>query len=360
MIRLGAIGDVVRTLPAVSALRSAYPSARITWLVERAASGILEGQPWIDEVRIFPRERLRAALRGARVATLARELGAFVRSLRAERFDLVVDFHAILKSGLLARASGAPLRAGYAPPLGRELAWLFVNSRVRLAPARVSRFDRNAALVRHLGVRAEAAAAPLRVDARARAKIAAALAPGRSPIAIHPGTSAGTPHKRWHAAGYAAVARALRDDRGIDSVVCAGPDPAEQAGAAEIVRLSAGAARPAPETASLSELAALFERCRLYVGGDTGPMHVASLVGTPVVQIMGPTDPVEYEPWRGTPSRTVRAGVACSPCRRGCSAATCMAAVAPQAVVDAARALLAEGPLRPGAGPDVARARASS
>jgi len=179
VIRLGAIGDVVRTLPAVSALRSAYPSARITWLVERAASGILEGQPWIDEVLVFPRERLRAALRGARVATLARELGAFVRSLRAERFDLVLDFHAILKSGLLARASGAPLRAGYAPPLGRELAWLFANSRARVAPARVSRFDRNAALVRHLGVRAEEAAAPLRVDPRARAKIERALAPGR-------------------------------------------------------------------------------------------------------------------------------------------------------------------------------------
>lgn len=350
VIRLGAIGDVVRTLPAVSTLRAACPAARITWLVERAASSILEGQPWIDEVRIFPRESLRTAIRGARVATLVREAWAFVRALRGERFDLVLDFHGILKSGLLARASGAPLRVGYAPPFGRELAWLFANARARLTPERASRFDRNEALVRFLGVRAASAAVPLLVDPAAREKIAVALGPGPAPVVVHPGTSAGTPHKRWPAAGYAALARALRSKRGVFTVVSAGPDAAERASAAEVVRLAGGAARLAPETTSLADLAALFVQCRLYAGGDTGPMHVASLAGTPVVQIMGPTDPVENEPWSGTPSRTVRAGVGCSPCRRGCSAATCMAAVSPQAVIEAALTLLDAAPTEPGAG----------
>lgn len=330
----------MRTLPAVSSLRTAYPAARIAWLVEPAASGILVGQPWIDEVLVFPRERLRTALAGLRVSTLARELGAFVRALRASRFDLVLDFHAILKSGLLARSTGARLRASYAAPLGREQAWRFANTHARLTPAHVSRFDRNAALLLHLGIRAEPAAKPLHVAPDARARIAASLPPGTSPIALHPGTSAGTPHKRWYVAGYASLARRLRDERGIDAVVCAGPGAGERALADEIVRLAGGAARHAPETASLAELAALFERCRLYVGGDTGPMHVASLVGTPVVQIIGPTDPIENEPWRGTPSRTVRVGVACSPCRRGCSAATCMMAVSPRAVAEAAYQLL--------------------
>jgi ADP-heptose:LPS heptosyltransferase len=350
----------VRTLPAVSALRAAYPHARVTWLVERAASGILEAQPWIDEVRIFPRESLRAALRGAHALALARELSAFARALRAGRFDLVLDFHAILKSGLLAYASGAPLRVTYAPPFGRELAWLFANQRARLAPRRISRFERNAALLRFLGVRAAPAAAPLRVDAGAEAKIAAALGSGPAPLVMHPGTSAGTPHKRWSAAGYAGVIRALRRERGLETVVSAGPDAAERASAAEVVRLAGGAARLAPETGSLAELAALFARCRLYVGGDTGPMHVASLVGTAVVQILGPTDPVENEPWRGTPSRSVRAGVACSPCRRGCAAATCMRAVAPEAVLAAVRELLDDRAGRAGQGAPVAGLRAPS
>jgi ADP-heptose:LPS heptosyltransferase len=102
-----------------------------------------------------------------------------------------------------------------------------------------------------------------------------------------------------------------------------------------------GAARRAPATASLADLAALFTCARLYVGSDTGPMHIASLVGTPVVQLLGPTHPVENRPWEETPSRTVRVPVACSPCRRGCSAATCMQVIGAELVVAAARELLA-------------------
>ncbi len=343
VIRLGALGDVVRTLPAVSALRGAYPGAHLTWLVERAASGILASQPWIDEVLVFPRETLRDALRRARGVTLVRELSAFIRALRDSRYDLVLDFHAILKSGLLSRASGAPLRASYAPPFGRELAWIFANARVRIEPRRGSRFERNAALVRFLGVEADPAEAPLRIDPGAVARVAAALGDGPPPMLVHPGSSPGTPYKRWLPSGYAAVIRALAEERGIATLVSAGPDAAERETAAEVVRLAGGAARPAPETVSLQELAALFARCRLYVGGDTGPMHIASLVGTPVVQILGPTDPIENQPWSQTPSRSVRAGIDCSPCRRGCAEARCMRAVSPEQVLDAARALL-DGP----------------
>jgi ADP-heptose:LPS heptosyltransferase len=341
VIRLGAIGDVVRTLPAVSSLRATYPRARLTWLVEPAASGILSAQPWIDQVLVFPRTRLRAALRHARLPSFARELAKFVRDLRAERFDLVLDFHAILKSGLLSFASGAANRVSYAAPFGREGAWLFANQRARLSPERASRFERNAGLLRFLGADAATARTPLRVDPAAAARMEVALGAGAAPIAVHPGTSAGTPHKRWAASGYATVIRALHREQGTRALVTYGPDPEESASAGEVVRLAGEAARLAPETASLGELAALFARCRLYLGGDTGPMHVASLVGTPVVQILGPTDPVENEPWCGTPSRSVRVGVACSPCRRGCAAATCMRVVPPEAVLAAARELLA-------------------
>jgi ADP-heptose:LPS heptosyltransferase len=91
----------------------------------------------------------------------------------------------------------------------------------------------------------------------------------------------------------------------------------------------------------MADLAALFSCSRLYIGGDTGPMHVASLVGTPVVQILGPTDPVENAPFPETPSRTIRVQIQCNPCRRGCAAATCMRVIPPEAVTEAARELLA-------------------
>ena len=341
VIRLGAVGDVVRTLPAVSALRAAYPGAHLTWLVEPASASALEGQPWVDRVLVFPRPAVARAALAGRLGTLAGALRDFLRELRRPGFDLVVDFHAILKSGILAWLSGAPLRVSYARPYAREGAWLFANRRARVEPRRTSRFERNAALLDFLGVKAEGAPDPMRLVAGARARVGAALGEGPAPVVIHPGTSDATPHKRWTAAGYARVAEALAAATGVPVLVTAGPARDDRAFADAVVAAARGAARPAPPTPSLADLAVLLARARLYVGSDTGPMHVASLVGTPVVQLLGPTHPLENRPWGRTPSRTVRAGVACSPCWRGCAAATCMRAIDPARVIQAARELLA-------------------
>lgn len=340
MIRLGAVGDVVRTLPAASALRAAYPRAQLAWLVEPRSAGVVASQPWIDETIVFPRPELAAALRGARPGALAGRARAFRERLRARRFELVVDFHAILKSGILARASGAPMRASYARPYAREGAAVFATHRAVLSERRASRFERNDALVRFLGVEAPAAERPLAVPAEAAERVDRALGGAPPAVVLNPGTSAATPHKRWTVGGYAAVARALAAE-GVPCAVSYGPAEGERALAEAIVAASEGAARLAPETSSLPELAALLARSRLYVGSDTGPLHLASLVGTPAVQLLGPTDPVENAPWRGTPSRTVRVAVGCNPCRRGCAAATCMRVIPPEEVVAAARALLA-------------------
>jgi ADP-heptose:LPS heptosyltransferase len=343
VIRLGAVGDVVRTLPAASALRAAFAGAQLCWLVEPASASLLRGQPWLDEVLVFPRAELRAALRGGRLGRAAGIWRRFSAELRRRRFELVVDFHSILKSGLLAAASRAPRRAAYAPPYGRELSWLFANARAALDPPRASRFERNGALVRFLGVTAPPAARPLAIEPEAAARMQRELAGAAPAVVVHPGTSDATPHKRWTPEGFGAVARALRDADGVSTLVSVGPARDDRAFAEAVVKAAAGAASLAPPTPGLGDLAALFARSRLYVGSDTGPLHVASLVGTPVVQLLGPTDPVENAPWPGTPSRTVRLPVACSPCRRGCAAAPCMGRLPAAEVLAAARALLATG-----------------
>jgi len=345
VIRLGAVGDVVRTLPAAAALRAAYPDARLAWLVEPASASVLAGQPWLDEVILFPRERLRHALRRGHPRELAREAAAIRRQLRAGRFDLVVDFHAILKSGVLARLSNAPRRVSYARPVAREGAAWFATEHARLPPAKRSRFERNEALVRYLGIEAPLPARPLAVPAAAVERIERALGPGPAPVVIHPGTSDATPHKRWTPAGYGAVARALAAE-GIPALVSAGPAESDRAIVEAVLAAAGGAARAAPTTPGLLDLAALFARSRLYLGGDSGPMHVASLVGTPVVQLLGPTDPVENAPYPGTPSRTVRVQIACNPCRRGCDAALCMRMIAEATVLRAIRELLASDAAR--------------
>jgi ADP-heptose:LPS heptosyltransferase len=340
VVRLGALGDVVRTLPAVSSLRAAYPGSHIAWLVEPVSASIVEGQPWVDEVIQFPRGLLRESLRRWRLGSAWRIARRFLTELRRRRFDLVLDFHSILKSGVLMRLSGASRRIGYGRPFSREGAFLFAGERARIEPAKISRFERNQGLVRFLGVATEPDPRPLRLDPATLERVEKALGPGPATIAIHPGTSDATPYKRYTVAGYAAVARALADRLGVASVVSCGPAGDDRAFASAIVEASGGAARIAPETPSLADLAALFSCSRLYIGGDTGPMHVASLVGTPVVQILGPTDPVENAPFPGTPSRTVRVQIHCNPCRRGCAAATCMRVIPPDAVIDAACELL--------------------
>ena len=122
-----------------------------------------------------------------------------------------------------------------------------------------------------------------------------------------------------------------------------GPAPGERALAEAVVAAADGAAALAPVTGSLRELASLLAECRLFIGSDSGPLHVASLVGTPVVQLLGPTDPVENAPFVATPSRSVHEPVACSPCRRGCTAATCMALLTSEAICEAARGMLDAG-----------------
>jgi heptosyltransferase-1 len=335
IIRLGALGDVIRTLPAVASLRGRYPGAQISWLVEPGAAGVLEGHSVVDEVMIFPRDRLERLIGGLRPLSLARELFRIRRVLRAGRFDLVVDFHGILKSGVLARLSGARLRVGYAPPVGREQGWRFLNRRAVLAPGKLSRFDRNEGLVRYLGVAPFGAARSyLELDAvaasRAKARRADAIA------VMHPGTSAATPYKRYTVRGYADAARSLYKRSGIHSWVSYGPGPEERAFAEQIVDAAGGAARLAPETPHFSDLKELLAGARVFIGSDSGPLHAASLLGTPVVQILGPTDPVENAPFSGTPSRSLRVALPCSPCRRGCAAASCMRLVPPLRVAEAA------------------------
>ena len=342
----------MRTLPAASRVRSLFPGAHLAWLVEPRASTVLQTHSWIDEVIVFPRSQLVAMLRRLRFGLLTQEWIRFVREIRRRSFDLVVDFHSILRSGLLSISTGAPQRVAFSPPFGREFAYLFANYRARLWPARMSRFDRNAGLVDFLsgaarpGPDCNELVADLGMwepDRELRAEMAARLGAGPSPAVIHPGTSDATPFKRYTTEGYVEIARGLAAETAAPTVVAWGPGQTDRALASAIVSGAGAAARLAPPTPALGDLAALFACCRLFVGADSGPLHLASAIGIPVVQIIGPTDPVENAPDPRTPSRTVRTGLDCSPCRRGCAAATCMTTITPAAVLGAARDLLDVG-----------------
>ena len=342
VVRLGALGDVVRTRFAFAGIRALYPHAKLDWLVEdRAAAGLI-GLAGLDESVIVPRRSLRAR----HPATALRTLRAFVRELRARAYDLSIDFHGVFRGALLPWAAGIPQRAGYDRPFAKEGSARLLTHRLRVGLAHLSRFERNAALVQFLGGEIPAVPTPLDLG---DAVLRLAALPERF-VLIHPGTSPKTSYKRWETERFAAVARALHERAGLTSLVAFGPVPGEQAAAHEVVAKAGGAARLAPSTASLAEFLSLLRRATVFVGCDSGPMHLASLARTPVIAIFGPTDPIENEPFPGVPSRIVRSDVGCNPCREGCSVRACMRAVEPEAVTAAALSLLAALPATAGRG----------
>jgi len=335
VIRLGALGDVVRTRFAFAGVRALYPNARIEWLVEDRAAAGLVGLPGLDGRIEVPRRRLRARHPRVALATL-RE---FARELRARNYDLSIDFHGVFRSGFLAWSAQIPVRVGYGPPLAKEGSHWFQTLRAPVRAAHVSRFERNAALVRFLGGEVPAHPHVLALEPAATAAPALAALPARFAL-IHPGTSPKTTYKRWEADKFAAVARDLHARLRVPSLVAFGPVAGEQEAARAVVAAANGAAALAPATASLAEFLALLARASLFVGCDSGPMHLATLTGTPVVAIFGPTDPVENAPFAGVPARIVRRDVGCNPCREGCPARTCMRGIQAEAVTEAALALL--------------------
>jgi len=287
VVRLGALGDVLRTLPAVRLLRQTFPAARIAWIAEDLSRPVLEGHTAVDDLIRFPLRELRES--PGRLVSILRALRD---DLRARRFDVALDFQGSLKSGLVAWISGARRRVGFAPGHAREWSHVLSTHWVRPADPRINRVEKALAIAEGVGARGEEIGVGLMEggdDAAEAERILAGLAPGgRRVVILSPGTSELQRHKRWPPARYGAVAAALARSGASVPVVFWGPGEEDLAAAA--VAASGGNAVLAPRT-TLRVLAAVLRRAMLFIGGDTGPMHLAWAVGCPVVALFGPTDP---------------------------------------------------------------------
>jgi predicted lipopolysaccharide heptosyltransferase III len=349
LVRLRLIGDVVFTTPAIAALKRKFPCAHITYLVEAAAEPVVRHHPDLSTVIVVERPRgLARARYDLRVA----------RQLRAEHFDLAIDFHGGPRSSFLTWATRAPQRIGYDLP-GRR--WCY-TTRVpwtrSLVPPRHSVVNQWA-LLEPLGIAAPDRgrdAVTMAVDAGARQRVDARLADAGiafdAPlIVLH--VSAGNPFRRWPAQSFAQAAAALAAaNRSRRVIITSGPSEAAaaEAVAGEARRLAGDAAGGIVRSGEfdLSELRALLDRAALYIGGDSGPMHIAATSRTPVVALFGPTLPERSLPWRDPAigAVAVEAGpLPCRPChQRHCVPGDfrCLAMISPNMVVDAAERLLAQ------------------
>jgi ADP-heptose:LPS heptosyltransferase len=306
VVRLGALGDVLRTLPAVRLIRRALPRAEIRWAVDDRWWVVLEGHRDLTATVVVPRRDWEHSWRHpAGWPALVRSVAGLRRRLRDPRPDVVLDFHGNLRSGVVGRLAAAPVRLGYGGHQAKEGNRWLTTHRVPAGPRRTPRIERNLDLVRALGLPdgpLPAADLPLaRAGAAAAGRIVAAPGgPGPDYAVINPGASAAQAYKKPPAALLAAAAGVIAGER-ITPLVVWGPGEAEDA--RDVVARSDGVATLAPPT-DLATLAALIERARLFVGGDSGPLHLACALGRPVVAVYGATDPVVNGPW-GVPSRSV-------------------------------------------------------
>lgn len=278
IVRLGSLGDLVHTLPAVAAIRRAYPQAEIDWLVDAVHRSFLEHVPAVSSLVVL-RDRSAGAWLAAR------------RTMRARRYDVALDFQGLLKSAALARLSGAGRIVGFDRPGLREpLAAPLYRERVQVDDTQHV-IRKNLALAAAIGTTAETWEFPIAaVESPAVSEFLSAVS---APVAvINPG--AAWPNKRWPPDRLGAIARHVRERHGMHPVVLWGPG--EEADAHEVVRSSGGLARVAPAT-GLPELIALLRRASLMVSGDTGPVHIAGALGVPIVALFGPTTPGRNGPW---------------------------------------------------------------
>jgi heptosyltransferase-1 len=300
LVKLSALGDIVHALPVASALRAGWPSARIAWIVERRHAAVLRDHPALDDVIVVDTQSWRRARGPQALGRAARELLVLQSRLRAARFDVVLDLQGLVKSGLLVRATGAPLRIGFARGACRE--WpntLFTNRRVTLPGSAHHVVDQYLALLGPLGAPVGRRPVEFCVPSDSEAELAideffaaSGLKPRDRVVVLNPG--AGRPEKRWPASRFIELGRRLVANDGARAIVTWGPRETELAH----VIAEGGQTLLAPPT-DLNRLIALLRRASVVVAGDTGPLHIAAALGVPCVGLFGPTPAGRNAPYGG-------------------------------------------------------------
>lgn len=320
IVRLGSLGDIIHAIPAAAAIRRAYPQAKVDWLVDVRHEDLLELVPSID----------------ARVAVKTSGAGSIfetVRHLRRRRYDVAIDLQGLLKSAVLARLSGATRVVGFPAPLLRERAarLFYTEAEGDLTASHV--IDKNLSILQAVGIRVPDIEFPL-VDGKPEIVTAVRTRLGIGSVdrfaIINP--SAAWPNKRWPPVYYAEVARGLAKRFSMRSIVLWGPG--EEGIAQNVVTASDGTAAVSPPTA-IADLVSLTKAAALMISGDTGPLHVAGAVSTPLIGIFGPTDPKRNGPWAEDDLTASRFHTCVCHYQRRCRiAGWCLLDISPREVLD--------------------------
>jgi predicted lipopolysaccharide heptosyltransferase III len=337
IVRLSAIGDVLHCTPLTRALREKYPEAKISWIVGDLSKDILLGNSFLDEIVVWDIDEWRSIVSTDLVAGY-QALRTLQKTLQAEQYDMVVDVHAQFVPGLITWKSGAPIRVGFAN--AKELASLFYTRKA-------VRNNNLPITQQYLGVLEALGVSEYNTDmimpiATEHHQNAAniwekyKINVTDKVIVLNPSTTWMT--KCWPAECFAQLGNYLLQEAGIKILLTGAKTDIPLV--SQIRENINGDVVDIAGSTSLKDLAAIVQKCDLFVSGDTGPLHIAAAVGTPTLSLFGPTDPQVYTPL-GEQHSSLLTTAPCRLCRRRkCSKFICMEQIDPKVVYQEALKLL--------------------
>lgn len=333
IVKLSAIGDVIHILPSLEALRKLYPDAHITWVIEEDSSDIIEGHPRLDRVIISRRKSWLKNLKRLReVRKTIDEMASFVATLRDRRYDLVVDFHGLLKSSLVVLLSGGRRKLGYDSM--QELSGFFLSEKI-YEDMNKHAVDRYLDLPRHLGADIEKPEFTIHIGEENRNRVDNLLKESEismedSFVSVNPVAFWDT--KLWENNKFARLCDRITRELKMKIVFTGGRNRKT------VERIRSFMKYPSADLAgrtTLRDLAYLYKLSDLLITTDSGPMHVSAAVGTPTVALFGPTDPARTGPY-GEGHTVIRRGLPCSPCfLKKCETKRCMKEISVEDVFQA-------------------------
>ena len=279
IVKLSSIGDVVHALPTLSALRKKFPKSYIAWVVKKQIADIIIGHPYLDEVITYEGPSKTA------------------KKLRSLKFDLAIDLQGLFRSGFLTFSSGAKVRLGFSRANSRELSHLFLNQRVTPGEEDRHVIDKNLSLLRPLGIEVREKEFIIPISHKKREHITSFLKERKIIssdilIALHPGAS--WPSKLWPEEKWAELVDRLIEKLKVKAILLWGAG--DKNSIDRIAKMTENRPIISCKT-NLKELACLISKCRLFIGGETGPLHIACALNIPTIALIGPTDSIRNGPY---------------------------------------------------------------
>ncbi len=333
IIKPSSIGDVIHALPFLKAIRGRYPNAAISWLINRGIDEIIRDNSYLDEIILFERKRWGGF---DDIGYKLRGITEFIRELRQKRFDLIIDLQGLFRSGIIAYLSGAGCRIGFAN--AREFSPIFYNYRVSHPPVEMHAVDRYLLIAKELGADISKRDFKINIPEKEKEYVASLISriKKRPLIAINP--SARWETKMWPMKRYAELTDTIGAKLKAQPLLIGSME--DEVRINELSSMTKSKPLNLSGKTSLLQLAALLKKVDLLITNDSGPMHIAAAVGTPVVSIFGPTRPVRTGPY-GNGHVVLQSGLPCIRClKKRCDDLKCMEAITVNDVLTAVKGIL--------------------